>query len=136
MGAGEEVHFNIHGRLYTKYTNATGHIKLDINLPPDEYIITSYYKDCREGNNITVLPVLSADNLVMKYGDGSKFTAKLLDGQGNVNPNQVVNFNVNGVSYNRTTDDNGEAKLNINLPKGEYLIESSYNEETITNTII
>lgn len=136
VGAGEEVHFNIHGRLYTKYTNATGHIKLDINLPPDEYIITSYYKDCREGNTITVLPVLSADNLVMKYGDGSKFTAKLLDGQGNVNPNQVVNFNVNGVSYNRTTDDNGEAKLNINLPKGEYLIESSYNEETITNTII
>ena len=35
-----------------------------------------------------------------------------------------------------TTDDHGEVKLNINLPKGDYLIESSYNEETITNTII
>ena len=134
-GAGERVDFNIHGRLYTRYTNATGHISLNIDIEPGEYHITSYYQQCVEGNKIIVLPVLSADDLSMRYRDGSKFTAKVLDGQGNPYPNQVVTFNINGVFYNRTTDRNGEAKLNINLQSGQYIITSTYNECSVSNKI-
>ena len=31
-------------------------------------------------------------------------------------------MNINGVFYNRTTNENGTARLNINLPPGEYIL--------------
>ena len=134
-GAGEEVTFNIHGMIYTRVTNETGHAKLNINIEPGNYTITTYYKECREGNTITVLPTLSAEDLSMKYMDGSKFTAKVLDGNGKPYPSQKVKFNINGVFYDRTTDSQGLAKLNIRLQEGEYLITSQYNNAKISNTI-
>ena len=134
-GAGEKVNFNIHGMLYTRYTDSTGHVTLEINLEPGNYIMTTYYKECREGNTIKVLPVLSASDLKMNYQDGSKFVAHLIDGQGNPNPNKVVTFNINGVIYHRLTDENGDAKLSINLQRGEYIITSSYDDADISNKI-
>ena len=135
VGAGEVVSFNIQGRLYNRTTNATGHAVLKVNLEPGTYSITSYYKDCREGNTIEVLPVLFADDLSMKYRDGSQFKAKVLDGQGRPYAGQTVTFNVNGVFYNRTTGSDGIAKLNIRLMAGEYIITSEYNGAKLSNTI-
>ena len=134
-GAGEEVTFNINGVFYKCVTNSTGHVVLNINLAPGDYIVTGYYKDYSVGNAIHVLPVLSAEDLSMKYLDGSKFTAKVLDGQGKPYAGQVVTFNINGVFYNRTSDGNGEAKLSIDLQPGEYVITSTYNEAGISNKI-
>ena len=85
--------------------------------------------------NITVLPVLSADNMEMKYLDGSTFNATVIDGKGNPLADASVTFNINGVFYNRTTDENGIVKLNIRLMAGEYIITSEYNEMRIANTI-
>lgn len=136
VGAGEEVTFNINGVFYTRHTNATGHVKLNVNLNPDDYIITTQYGGCSVSNNIKVLSVLNAGDLEMSYHDGSKFTVNLLDNAGNPYSNQIVTFNINGVFYNRTTDAYGDAKLNINLQAGEYIITSSYNGSNIANTII
>jgi hypothetical protein len=136
VGAGEEVTFNINGVFYTRHTNATGHVKLNVNLNPDDYIITTQYGGCSVSNNIKVLSVLNASDLEMSYHDGSKFTVNLLDNAGNPYSNQIVTFNINGVFYNRTTDAYGDAKLNINLQAGEYIITSSYNGSNIANTII
>jgi hypothetical protein len=133
--AGEVVDFNIQGRLYSRTTNETGHVILKVNLDPGNYSITSYYKECREGNTITVLPILFADDMSMKYGDGSQFKVKLLDGQGQPYANQSITFNINGVFYNRITGSDGIAKLNIRLQPGEYIITSEYNGAKLSNTI-
>ncbi len=135
VGAGEEVRFNINGMIYTKKTNATGHAKININLPQGLYTITTYYKDCSQGNSIEVLPTLSAEDLSMKYMDGSQFKAQLVDGKGKPYPKQDVRFNINGVFYNRATDSDGMAKLNIRLLSGQYIITSSYNGCNIANKI-
>ncbi len=132
---GEKVTFNINGVFYDRYADLFGNVKLNINLEPGEYIITAEHKGCTVSNKITVLPVLEAKDLNMKYHDGSKFEAKLLDGQGNPYEGQKVTFNVNGVFYNRTTDANGVARLNINLMPGVYIITSSYNGMNIANKI-
>ena len=132
---GEEVLFNINGIFYVRITNETGHAKLNINLNPGEYIVTADCKGCYKSNYILVLPTLTAEDLNMKYKDGSKFTAKVVDGQGKPYPNQNVTFNVHGVFYTRTTDANGEAKLNINLMAGEYIITSGYNGAYTSNKI-
>ena len=135
VGAGEKVTFNINGVFYTRMTNATGHAMLNINLHQGNFTITTYHKDCSQGNNIEVLPILSADDLVMKYMDGSQFKVQLVDGQGKAYAGQTVTFNINGVFYRSVTDNTGQAKLNINLMPGAYIITSSYNGFNISNTI-
>ena len=135
VGAGESVTFNINGVFYTRQTDANGIAKININLQPGDYVITSEYKGCLVSNNIKVLPVLTASDISMKYRDGTQFKANLVDGQGKPYPNQAVSFNINGVFYNRATDSTGTAKLNINLMPGEYIITSSYNGASIANTI-
>jgi hypothetical protein len=67
--------------------------------------------------------------------DGTQFVATLVDGQGNPYKDQFVTFNVNGILYNRLTDSNGQAKLNIRLPPGEYIITSSFNGCNVANKI-
>ena len=135
VGAGETVTFNINGVFYTRTTNESGIAKLNINLDPGQYIITAEYRECKVSNTITVLPVLTAQDISMKYRDGSKFVATLVDGQGKPYPNQKIQFNINGVFYYRTTDNNGQSALNINLIPGQYIITSSYNGANIANTI-
>ena len=78
---------------------------------------------------------MTADDLEMHYGDGSKFEANLVDATGRPYANQIVTFNINGVFYNRTTDVNGDARLNINLQEGKYIITSSYADASISNIV-
>ncbi len=135
VGACEEVTFNINGVFYTRTTNEFGIAKLNINLEPGQYIVTAEYNGCKVSNLITVLPVLTAQDLSMKYHDGSKFVATLVDGQGKPYANQKIQYNINGVFYIRLTDNNGQSVLNINLMPGEYIITSNYDECYISNKI-
>ena len=135
VGAGESVTFNINGVFYTRTTNASGIAKLNINLQPGDYIITAEHKGCMVSNNIKVLPVLTAHDFTKKYGTPDQFTASLVDGQGKAYEGQKIEFNINGIFYYRTTDSNGQAKLNINLQPGEYIITSSYNGASIGNKV-
>ena len=133
--AGEEVTFNINGVFYTRYSNETGHVQLNINLQPGEYIITIYYRYAVAGNLIKVLPRLVMSDLDMVYGDDSYFVAKTLDEKGNAAPHQEVSFNIYGILYNCTTDDDGEAKIHINLQPGKYLITGHYLFEVEANNV-
>ena len=135
LAVGKNVTFNINGVFYTKTTDSNGVVSLAINLRPGEYIITTMYEGLDVGNNIVVLPTLVTRDLNMIYGDGSNFTAQTLDGQGKPLVNQNVTFNVNGVFYNKVTNDDGIASLNIRLMKGEYIITSIYNGFETGNTI-
>ena len=125
-GAGIAVTYNIHGVFYTRYTDSDGIARLNITLEPGEYIITSECKGCMVSNKVTVLPVLISDDVTMKYGDGTKFAAKLLDARGNAFPNQKLNFNAFGVLDEAITDSNGIARIPITLQPGEYLMTSTY----------
>ena len=135
VGAGVSVQFNINGVFYTRTSDANGYVKMNINLPPGTYIITAEYKGLKASNKITVLSVLETKDLVMKYGDGSKFEAKILDGQGRPYAGQTVKFNINGVFYTKTTGADGIARLNINLLPGQYIITSSYNGLNAANKV-
>lgn len=126
VGAGENVIFNINGVFYTRQTNETGHVQLNINLSPGNYTITTEYNGCRVSNKIKVLQTLKTHDLTKKYGTSDQFVATLLDGQGRPYANQTVSFNIHGVLYQRITNSDGQAILNINLMPGEYIITTSY----------
>ena len=135
--ADTNVTFNINGVFYSRKTNESGVARLNINLNPGEYTLTAINPVNNEmySNTVKVLSVLSAGDLSMYYKDGSKFNATLLDGEGNLYPDQEVTFNINGVFYTKTTDSSGVASLNINLQAGNYVITSTYNGLSISNTI-
>ncbi len=133
--AGEVVTFNINGVFYNRTTDSNGYAKLSINLGAGNYTITSEYKGCKAANNIEVLPILFAKDLTKQYDKKAAFEATLVDGQGKAYANQQVEFNINGVFYKRTTDNNGVARLNINLPVGKYIVTSSFNGFNIANNV-
>ena len=134
-GAGEVITYNINGVFYNRTTNATGHVKLNINLRPGTYIITAEYKGAKVAHNVTVLPILTAEDLTKKFGTPDAFEAHVYDGQGRPAAEQKVEFNINGVFYYRTSNSDGIVKLNINLGPGEYIISSTYGPADISNTI-
>ena len=135
--AGVNITMNINGVFYNRLTNENGTARLNINLNPGEYILTAIdpLTGLMMSYNITVLSTLEADDLEMKYKDGSTFNVTVLDGQGKPAYKAAVTFNINGVFYTRYTDSSGIAKLNINLMAGEYIITSEYDELRISNTI-
>ena len=131
------ITMNINGVFYNRTTNENGTAKLNINLNPGVYILTAVdpFTGLQMSYNITVLPVLTAEDVKMTYLDGTQFKATLVDGQGNPLAGALITFNINGVLYNRTTDENGIAKLNIRLMAGEYIITSQYGQARISNKI-
>ena len=139
------VKFNINGVLYTRYTNENGTARLNINLQPEKYIITVFHPTGEEkGYNITVLSTIVSNDLVKYYRNESQFYATFLDKQGNpLANNTAVKFNINGVLYTRYTNENGTARLNMNLYPGNYIITNFHpdglqigNTITITKTLI
>ena len=135
VGAGETVTFNINGVYYTRTTDDGGYASLNINLNPGDYIITASYGVCSVSNNITVLPVLTGSDLNMTYLDGSKYECKLVDGRGTPVKGAEVTLNIVGVFYHKITDDEGIARLTINLLPGEYIITAIYNGTMSSNKI-
>lgn len=135
VGAGVKVKFNINGVFYEKATDAYGYAGLNINLIPGTYTITAEYNGLRASNTINVLSVLETKDLSMKFHDGSKFEAKILDGQGKPYAGQTVTFNINGVFYQKTTDADGIASLSINLQAGDYIITSTFNGLNAANNV-
>nr|MCR5026287.1 hypothetical protein [Methanobrevibacter sp.] len=79
--ANETVIFEINGMNYTRTTNENGTAKMNINLGPGNYTITTYYNGESVKNSIEVLPTLIGDNLVKYYRNESQFYVTLIDGE-------------------------------------------------------
>ena len=122
------VRFNINGVFYSRVTDDKGVASLGIKLRPDTYILTAYNPndgyEC--GNTVKVLPTVVAEDLNKLYLDKNQFYATFLHNDGTPLVNTTVKFNINGVFYNRVTDNNGVAKLNIKLFPGKYIL-TAYN---------
>ena len=91
-------------------------------MEPGEYDIKTTFKGTTVQNTIKILPTLIAENLVKYFKNESQFDIQLIDGQGNPVSGKTITMNINGVFYNRTTNENGMARLNINLQPGKYVL--------------
>ena len=135
--ANTQVKFNIHGVLYTKTTNNDGVADLGIMLRPGTYILTAYNPVTGEqqGFNITVKSLIVQNDLTKYYMNASKFQATIYDKNGSLAVNKNVTFNIHGVFYTRTTDENGVVSLGISLRPGEYVITTMYEGLDLGNTV-
>ena len=129
------VTFYVKGVYYNRTNEFMGHAKLNINLLPGEYNITSTNTVTGQStsNLIRVIsPFVEANDLVKKYNTDAQFKVQLVLNWGR---GQTVSFYINGVSYNRTANDYCVAALNINLMPGQYIIASTILNYTIYNTV-
>ena len=134
-----KVIFNVNGVNYTKEL-VNGKASIGINLNPGNYTITTFYHYtdglATKTNNIEVLSTILANDVVKFFRNGTQYCAKFLDGCGSPLVNASVIFNINGVFYEKQTDDNGMARLNINLFPGEYILTAIHlNGEEKANII-
>ena len=124
-----KVIFNVNGVNYTKEL-VKGKASIGINLNPGNYTITTFYHYtdglATKTNNIEVLSTIQANDVVKFFRNGTQYYAKFLDGCGSPLVNASVIFNINGVFYKKQTDDNGMAKLNINLRPGVYILTAMH----------
>ncbi|WP_407433039.1 C1 family peptidase, partial [Methanobrevibacter sp.] len=77
----------------------------------------------------TVAMPFYTEDLVKIYKNDSKFEANIGVA------NETVTFEINGGTYNRTSDENGTARIAINLNPGDYTIKTTFNGTTVENTI-
>ena len=135
--ANTQVKFNINGVFYTKTTNNDGVADLGIMLRPGTYILTAYNPVTGEqqGFNITVKSLIVQNDLTKYYMNASKFQATIYDKNGSLAVNKNVTFNIHGVFYTRTTDENGVVSLGISLRPGEYVITTMYEGLDLGNTV-
>ncbi|WP_409199298.1 carboxypeptidase regulatory-like domain-containing protein [Methanobrevibacter sp. DSM 116169] len=124
------VYFNINGVFYKRDTNENGLARLNINLDPNTYIITAEHpvSGLKMGYTIIVKPTIFAEDIEKYYRNDTQFYVTVIDGKGNPIINKNVSMNINGVFYNRTTNENGTARLNINLDPNTYVITAKHPE--------
>ena len=77
---------------------------------------------------------IKAINLTKVYGAATPLVAQLLDNTTPLSGKNIV-ININGKDYRRTTDDNGNVSLNINLLPGNYPADIKFAGDTTYNPV-
>lgn len=132
MLAGKIVSLNVTGGEFSVALNL-GLGEFDFNMV---YEANDKYYGASITKKVTVKStIIPGDDLTKTYG--SRYGVKFLDKYGNPLKNSQVTFIIGGVEYNRTTDGNGYAYLDINIAPGSYdlSIINNWNNETLTKTM-
>ncbi len=124
--ANKTISFTINGITYNKTTNENGTASIAINLEAGTYNATITYNTTSVNATVTINSSIIASDIVKMDQNDTQFYATFLGTDGKPLANKTVNFNINGVFYTRDTDENGIAKLNINLNSGNYTL-TAYN---------
>ena len=137
----KNVIIEINGVRYNCITDENGIARLNIRLRVGKYPAyvdfegDDKYNPSSDYCKVFVNPLLTTQDMVMQEKDGSQFIAIVSSSTGVRLSGVPIVFTVNGINYERTSDMVGEAKLNINLPKGDYDITTSSLEIVKKNTI-
>ncbi|WP_298501781.1 Ig-like domain-containing protein [uncultured Methanobrevibacter sp.] len=140
----KDIKFTLNKQTTTSTTNSNGVAELSVgNLKPGTYTVKYSYSTeglsdyNTQSNTITISKqtlTLTANDLVMKYNDGSSFVVNVKNKTGGNHKNGVVQFTINGKTSQVTTDANGNAKLPITENIGYYQISAQTVETTYTKS--
>lgn len=138
--AEKEICINVNDKTYSKKTDNDGIARLNVNLPVGEYeakfeFVDDDYNYVNAFSKIVINPLLVTQDMKMSESDGSQFIAITTSKNGVRLSGVPVIFTINGKDYTRTSDFVGEAKININLMKGDYEIKTTSLEVSEMNVI-
>lgn len=79
----------------------------------------------------------TSTTLIHSNGEIYQYTkdyVRLVDSNGDGIKNKQVKYTINGITYNKTTDNNGYLDMNINLPPNEYPVHIIFNGDSSYQT--
>ena len=120
--ANKTITFTVNGKKYNKTTDSNGFASLVIDLMPGAYDVTTMYGNMSVYSKVVVKTTIEGKDLVKMYKNETQFFATFLGTDGKPLSNTDVTFNINGVFYTRQTNENGVARLNINLRPDVYIL--------------
>ena len=120
--ANADIKITLNNRTYTKTTDKNGETSMGINLNSGVYDVTTEYNGTRVYSTVTIKDTVIAKDVTKIFRNSTQYQGTFVDSQGNLIRNTDVQININGVFYTRTTDANGMAQMNINLPQGTYIL--------------
>ena len=133
------------GKVYKILTDGNGVATLPINLNPGQYTMAAEYMGEAVTTRMVVLSgshIIMAGDIVKYFKNGTQYTVKVTDLDGNPVSGQKVEVKLNSATwskqayYNITTDGNGIATLAINLSPGQYTAEVKIGSDTVQSKII
>ena len=139
--ANKTIKFTLNGKTTSVTTDSSGTAKLSVgDLKPGTYTVKYTYstagsKDYNiKSNSIKIIRqtvTMNANDLVMKYNDGSSYQVTVKNKTGTALKDVTVKFTLNGKNTKVTTDADGIAKLAITEAIGYYpvdfqIVDSSY----------
>ena len=136
--AGKTVKITINGQTYEKTTDTSGKASMGINLNSAEYPVEVEAEGQKVSSTVTVKATVSGSDITKIFRNGTQYYATFVDSTGKTLANHTaVEFNINGVFYTRYTNENGVARMNINLNPETYIItaKNPSTGEQHTNTI-
>uniref|UniRef100_UPI0025F558E1 hypothetical protein n=1 Tax=uncultured Methanobrevibacter sp. TaxID=253161 RepID=UPI0025F558E1 len=118
-------------------------IKVEQNEVTREWIVTALAEGKTNNKTVTVTvsdkpaPSINvvAENLTKYYGGSEQFSVNVTDEEGKGIPDKNVSILINGKSYDRITDENGVARLNITLPSDDYVANVTVDDITVNATV-
>ncbi len=139
LAKGTEIQFNINGVIYKRAVGDNGEGKLNLNLGEGKYTITAINTQTGENaaNTVIIEPrIINNKDVTKYYRNDTQYQVTVLDDNGNpVKAGETVTFNINGVLYQRQTNDKGVAELKLNLPPSDYVITAEYKGCRVANNI-
>ena len=140
--AKQKVTVKINGKTYTKMTNSKGKVTVKVKFSSlKTYKVTASYKGSKiykkasASGSIKVAKTstsLTAPNMEITPKTEGVYTATLKDSNNKVLASQKVTVQLNGITYTKTTSNNGQISLNFNLAEEkDYSVVVNYGGNTI-----
>ena len=134
------ISIKLNGVSYNRQTDKNGVVSMGLGLDSNEYDVdvafngSEKYNSAKTTSKVIIKPTVNGTDVVKVFRNGTQYYATFRDSTGKYLANGTkIQFNINGVLYIRSINgDKGLAKLNINLPQGEYVITAT-NVETGEN---
>ena len=138
-----KVKISIDGATYNRITDTKGTASINLNLKSGNYIVlttftgSDKYEKQSAKSTVNIKSTIKCSDLEKYYKNTACYYSKFYDGKGNLLKSRDVKFKLNGKTYCVKTNNQGIAKLKIDLKPGTYRISSinSKTSETIIKTI-
>ena len=145
--AGEIIKISLMEKEYFLKTNEKGIAILPINLKAGKYAISAKLEGQEPDNEIKIHNIIhvekpkmsiTAEDIHMKYKDGTSYNIQLTDEKGNpvTLAGEIIKIIFKGKEYDQKTNNKGIASLPIYLSAGTYEMTAEYEDKLIKNKIV
>ncbi len=140
----QKISLKVKGKTYSAVSNNNGVASIKTKaLAKGSYTVelkyagSKTYSSSTLSKKVKVLSSISGSDITKYYGRVSTYSVTFWKNNKAL-ANTKVSFKVNGVTYKKTTNKNGVAKLPVNLAPGKYIItiKNPYSKESVSKKYI